>query len=78
MSGSITIDHKGLEGIKVNDDGTVTGIYEYEGASTLDVDIDNIIGNGEKKPRDTIYEGAGAFWETKHKAEKAIEELLEE
>lgn len=78
MSGSITIDHKGLEGIKINDDGTVTGIYEYEGATSLDIDIDNVIGNGEKNPRDPLYENAGTIWETKHRIEKAIEDLLEE
>ena len=77
MSGSITIDHKGLEGIKINDDGTVTGIYEYEGATSLDIDIDNVIGNGEENPRDPLYENAGAIWETKHRIEKAIEDLLE-
>ena len=77
MSGSIAIDHKGLEGIKINDDGTVTGIYEYEGATSLDIDIDNVIGNGEKNPRDLLYEDAGTIWEIKHRIEKAIEKALD-
>ncbi len=76
MSGSISLPHTGLEGIKVHEDGTVTGIYEFEGATTLDVNIDNILGNGKENPLDKAYEGAGAFWETKHKVEKAIEDLI--
>ena len=76
MSGSITLPHTGLEGIKVHEDGTVTGIYEYEGATTLDVNIDNIIGNGKENQLDKAYEGAGAFWETKHKVGKAVEDLI--
>ncbi len=62
MSGSISIAHKGLEGIKVNDDGSITGIYEYEGATTLDDNIDKIIGNGKKNEHDTAYYHQAYFW----------------
>lgn len=62
MSGSISIAHKGLEGIEVHDDGSITGIYEYEGATTLDDNIDKIIGNGKKNEHDTAYYHQAYFW----------------
>ena len=62
FSGSTSFKHQGLEGIKVNDDGTVTGIYEYEGSTTLDKNIDDIIGNGEKNKHDSSYNAKANFW----------------
>ena len=62
FSGSTSFKHQGLEGIKVNDDGTVTGIYEYEGSNTLDKNIDDIIGNGEKNKHDSSYNAKANFW----------------
>ena len=62
FSGSITIPHQGLEGIKVNDDGSITGIYEFEGSTTLDANIDNIIGNNKPNPNNVIYDIKAIIW----------------
>ncbi len=62
LSGSVSFNHHGLEGIEVHDDGSITGIYEFEGATTLDVNVDNVIGNGRKNPHDTAYYHQAKFW----------------
>ena len=62
MSGTRTFPHQGLEGIEVNEDGSVTGIYEYEGSTSLDTNIDNIIDNGQENPHNADYLAKATIW----------------
>jgi hypothetical protein len=79
FSGSMEIDHKGLEGIKVDDDGTITGIYEYEGTTSLNANIDDIIDNGQENKNDQDYISKADFWNksVKKNWNSSYEEALE-